>query len=74
MKAPEARKLIGKAVSYRHALSSFPPRVGIVEDVRGRNVRIDSNWLWLPDVQIVPVPVLAIEILSLGLESGPTPQ
>ena len=69
MKVSEVRKLIGKAVSYRNRFSSFPPQVGIIDEVRGRNVLINSDWLWLPDIHIKPVPVLADEILALDLES-----
>jgi hypothetical protein len=74
MKASEARKLIGKAVSYKNRFSSFPARVGIIEEQRGCNVRIDSNWLWLPDFWIEPIPVLSESenVLALELDLGPT--
>ena len=73
MKASEARKLIGKAVSYKNRFSSFPPQVGIIGELRGRNVRIDSNWLWLPDIWIEPIPVLLENVLALELDLDPTP-
>ena len=77
MKASEARKLIGKAVSYKNRFSSFPPQVGIIEEVRGRHGCIDSEgtriWLWLPDFWIEPIPVLSENILALELDLGTTP-
>jgi len=61
MRAAEARKLIGKPVRYRRLLRDYVYRFSeaIILDVQGRNVLIDkggmTDWLWLPDVQIVPV-------------------
>lgn len=57
MKAAEARKLIGKPVTW---LDSWCPRRGGIErhgvilEVKGKNVRVDQqggiDWLWLPNM------------------------
>lgn len=51
MKTPEARKLIGKKVIWDQPNSSLTPtRTGIVEEVRSKNIMIDGDWKWLPDL------------------------
>ena len=61
MKAAEARKLIGKRIRYRRVTRDYvyPFSEAIILSVQGKNVLIDqggmTDWLWLPDVQIVPV-------------------
>ena len=59
MKVAEARKLIGKPVSFRNlkAWDSERWRKGIVEEVRNRNIQIQGDWLWLPDLIIKEVEV-----------------
>ena len=51
MNAPEARKLIGKQVIRDRPNSAmFPHGQGIVEEVRAKNILINGNWEWLPDL------------------------
>ncbi|MEB3169132.1 MAG: hypothetical protein VKK97_10430 [Synechococcaceae cyanobacterium] len=52
MKAAEIRKLIGKSVKYRNLKGWCPERwhEGIVEEVAYKNVCIQGDWLWLPDL------------------------
>jgi hypothetical protein len=55
--ADKARKLIGKRVTWnqkRAPCSQYRgycfPRYGILEDVKGKNVWIDGDARWLPDL------------------------
>ena len=61
MTSEEAKQLIGKPISYcRKRISYVSWRKATVLYVQGKNVMIDSggmtDWLWLPDVCIVPLP------------------
>lgn len=61
MTSKEAKRLIGKRVKYCRIASSYVRwSEATVLDVQGKNVLIDSggmtDWLWLPDVCIVPLP------------------
>ncbi|WP_019583845.1 hypothetical protein [Thioalkalivibrio sp. ALE16] len=55
MKVSELRALIGKRVSWRYAIDPYRGtyRVGsgILQDFRGKNVLIDDDWLWLPNLK-----------------------
>lgn len=61
MTPKEAKALIGRAIKYnRRSYSSYIHwRHAVVLDVKGKNVEIDEmgmrDWLWLPDVYIVPI-------------------
>jgi hypothetical protein len=57
VKTGEARKLIGKPVRYRNLKGWCPERweEGIVELVAYKNICIQGNWLWLPDLIVVEV-------------------
>lgn len=52
MTTPEVRKLIGKEVEWDtdSMLARDGVRRGTVEDVKARNVMIDGNWQWLPQL------------------------
>jgi ribosomal protein L35AE/L33A len=54
MTTKEARKLIGKPVMYRDTKgpSSAYWNEGTIQDVQGKNLKIQGNWLWLPDLII----------------------
>lgn len=55
MRAPRARKFIGKEVRWwplrynRHWAS-----VDVLHEVSGKNVRIGPDWQWLPDIYMEP--------------------
>lgn len=52
MKAKEARKFIGKFVEWDEPNRvSILMRRGWVKSVQGRNVEIDGDWKWLPDIE-----------------------
>lgn len=61
MKVSEARKLIGKPIKYRPVARDYvyPWTNAVILELSGRNVLVDrqgmTDWLWLPDVQIVPI-------------------
>lgn len=52
MKAAEARKMIGKVVTWKEG--SYPAMEAKILDVRGKNVLVDmfgfTDWKWLPDM------------------------
>jgi hypothetical protein len=63
MNAKEANKLIGKKVEWEYGHRGRLARSclvahGTIEEVKGRNIRISGNWLWLPD------------LINLKLEGG----
>lgn len=52
MKAAEARALIGKGVVECDVDSGiWPIRCGEVEEVKGKNILINGEWRWLPDLK-----------------------
>ena len=60
MTTKEAKALIGKPIKYNrlsHAYLSW--QHATVLDVKGKNIMVDcmgmTDWLWLPDIQIVPI-------------------
>jgi hypothetical protein len=59
MKVSEVKKLIGQKVSVRKRYSGITDP-GIILSVKGRNVEVDfygmTDWLWLPDCIIKPLP------------------
>lgn len=44
--ASEFKKLIGKRITWNERLSDMyaTPRTGVVEEVKGRNIKIDGDW------------------------------
>ena len=52
MKVSEAKKLIGKRIMWRECFGYRGDiiRSGVLEEVQGRNVVIDGDWKWLPDL------------------------
>jgi len=61
MTSKEVKQLIGKPIKYHKKWSSYLCwREATVLGVQGKNVLIDrggmTDWLWLPDVCIVPLP------------------
>lgn len=54
MKVSEAKKLIGKRVMWKEhydaARGTYFERTGIIDDVHGRNILIDGDWKWLPEL------------------------
>jgi hypothetical protein len=56
-KAAQARKFIGQKVRWwPHAWGSALPANGTLQEVAGRNVLIDHDWKWLPDIYMEPLP------------------
>lgn len=61
MTAAEARRLIGKQVSWVEHVGGLGTRAyevkrsGVFREVRGKNVCVDfdgsNDWLWLPDIR-----------------------
>jgi len=51
MKTPAARKLIGKLVEWDVDSIIQPKRRGVVKEVTHKNVCINGNWFWLPDIK-----------------------
>ena len=61
MTSKEAKQLFGKPVKYCKTGGCYVRWYDVtVIDVKGKNVQIDdggmTDWLWLPDVRIVPLP------------------
>ena len=54
LNAAQARKLIGRLVQWEEGhdkhRGTYIIRTGIIEEVRGKNIRTESNWKWLPDM------------------------
>ena len=52
MTSAEARRLIGKRITWREYLGHgfVKNSTGIVEDVIRKNVLINGDWKWLPDL------------------------
>lgn len=54
LKSKEAKKLIGKRVKWVEAWDTHRgvgiSRSGVIREVSGKNVRIESDWKWLPDM------------------------
>lgn len=54
LKSKEAKKLIGKKVRWVEAWDAHGgvgiPRSGVLLEVKGKNVRFESDWKWLPDM------------------------
>lgn len=71
MKASEAKRFIGKLVSYRKA--GWPgKRAGVVKATVGRNIIMDDDSLWAPDIsdmQLIEEETPAID--SMGDSSLP---
>lgn len=54
MKVAELRKWIGKRIEWDEKPDSagwYRTRNGILDDVKGRNVMVNDNWQWLPDMR-----------------------
>jgi hypothetical protein len=58
MSAAEARKMIGKPVTWLDTWcpkNGFIVREGVILEVKGKNVRVDqmgmTDWKWLPDMR-----------------------
>lgn len=55
MKSKEARTLIGKRVTWWSSWcdhrGTYNLTGGTLEAVKGRNVCIDGDWRWLPDLK-----------------------
>lgn len=54
LRAEWAKKRIGKQVVWEEAhdyhRGTCLIRRGVIEEVKGRNVRISGDWKWLPDL------------------------
>jgi hypothetical protein len=54
MKPKEAKKLIGLRVKWDVCVDPkrgyYRQETGRIESVKGRNVQIDGDWKWLPDM------------------------
>lgn len=57
MKSQDAKKLIGKPIKYNSSYLWW--QYATILDVKGKNILVDkmgmTDWLWLPDVHIVPI-------------------
>jgi len=53
--AKERRALIGKKVEWEyghdHYRGTYNVRSGIVEASEGRNLLVDGDWMWYPDMK-----------------------
>lgn len=50
--AKEARAAIGKVVAWEeHSSRYIFERVGVIEDVKGRNLCIEGDWRWMADLK-----------------------
>lgn len=49
MKASDAKPFIGKLVTYKKAGWPFP-HTGVVQATSGRNIIMDDDALWAPDI------------------------
>lgn len=55
MRAPHARKFIGKEVRWWPLRYSREwSQVDILHEVAGKNVRVGADWQWLPDIYMEP--------------------
>lgn len=53
-RAPVLRKLVGRTVDFlEHRWHR--KRTGVIDEVSGRNICIDNNWYWLPDIRKMTV-------------------
>lgn len=50
MKASEAKPFIGKMVRYYKKGWEHSPRYGVVQSTVGRNIILDCDALWAPDI------------------------
>ena len=53
MKTKEAKKLIGKLVKWNAHYcpkNGYGTYCGYVESVQGKNIEINGDWKWLPDL------------------------
>jgi hypothetical protein len=60
MTSKEAKKLIGRAIKYTRIYKAYAHwNYATVLGVEGKNIEVDEmgmrDWLWLPDVHIVPI-------------------
>jgi hypothetical protein len=55
----QAASLIGKRIRWEVTLDrnrgTYVERHGNVDDAKGRNLLVDGNWCWLPDLENVTV-------------------
>jgi hypothetical protein len=49
MKATDAKRFIGKRVDYAKRGGFL--RTGVVVGTSGRNIQLETDWLWAPDVE-----------------------
>jgi hypothetical protein len=49
MKAADAKQFIGKQVEYAYKHDNYP-RGAKVLGTRGRNIQVEFDWLWAPDI------------------------
>ena len=54
-----AKDLVGKRIRWEETLcrhrGTYREHVGTVTDARGRNVEVDGEWKWLPDMENLTV-------------------
>ncbi len=54
MKAHELKNLVGKKVKWRYSVNnargSYLEATGTVTGTKGRNIEIDGEWMWAPDL------------------------
>jgi hypothetical protein len=50
MKASDAKPFIGKTVRYWHKRDTSRARYGQVVSTAGRNIQLEHDWLWAPDI------------------------
>lgn len=58
-KASQLKKFIGKRIEWNHSFDRHRGTClcdeGVVNEVHGRNVKIDGEWRWFPDMHCVKV-------------------
>lgn len=62
MKNKEAKQFIGKVVEWDvENRVSIITRRGTVEEIKGKNICIDGDWKWLPDIKDIRLATLPTE-------------
>jgi len=70
MTTGEVRALIDKTVEWDSGSGICPTRRGVVEQVMRKNVRIDGDWYWLPDLNRKNLRLSAIQLKKIGEDNG----
>ncbi len=50
MELKDLKKNVGAEISFRRKSTDWYVQVGVLHEVRGRNLLLDSNWFWYDDL------------------------